>query len=302
MKKTIAVLIATVLLMLSGCSNQTNTYAIDNPTDTPLNVRIDQTSFDIAPHSAQELKLSAGRHTLESSATGKLNFMVYRWDNKNIFERFFEDKKPTLINPTLSPYILVSEVYAVSDESSKSFKPLSQTIVLDGVKFQGPFQRKDDLFIENQWTYGVHEDFPKTISMHRQSSKGNIVNKVFSKNQFVTYFELEQEQPGYYDKNKSPTPEPKRLPTPFVAEFPVFTDAQMQAEALKMKAIYLDYERAETAEEQQKLGRMWSDATMSILNVHSAQAYKAPAAENRKYNDLVGRIGMTFGQSARVIP
>lgn len=290
-KRTIVALLATcTALALSGCLDKKVDFSIDNPGSESLSVRIDQTAYDIKPQSAQEISLAAGRHTIESPAIGKLEFIVYA------------ETKGALINPTLSPYVTVSEVYASSDAAAKGFSPLHKTIHIDGVPFKGPFSVDDQLFIDQAWTYGVHEKFPESITTHDRNSKGNIQTKLFAKDSFLAYFETNSGQPGYYAKNKSAQPAPRPDPVPAPVTLPVFTDPQAEAQALPLKTLYADYSRAETADEQLRLRKQYNDAVMSATRGISTPPTRAGAEESKKQNDLVTLTGRLFWTSARVLP
>ena len=285
----LAIAACTLLVLLCGCTGKSADFSIDNPTEAPLNVRIDQTDHAIAPRSAQDVTLPAGRHTIEAPALGKLDFIVYAQGRGGV------------INPTLSPYIIINEVYARDDAAAKGFKPMHKTIQLDGVSFTGPFQVNDQLFIEKSWQYGVHEDFPASITSRDNNSKGNIHGKLFSKDEFVAYVEAAQDQPGRYAEHRSTVPAPKPNPVPAPVVLPVFADPQLEAVALKMKALYAAYEKAEDPDEQVRLSKSSHDLFMEFVKLQAPKAYKAPKEENEKYNTLVFALSDLLSRSARVV-
>ncbi len=284
-----AVVAGSLALGLTGCLDKKVDFSIDNPTDAPLSVRIDQTAYDVPAHSAQNVSLPAGRHSIESPATGKLEFIVYA------------ESRGGLINPTLSPYVSVMEVYAVSDKAATGFRPGQQTIRIDGVSFQGPFEIADRLFIDKTWTYGVYENFPESITSRDRQSQGNIKTKLFAKAPFLAYYETRSGDSGYYARHKTAAASVAPRPVPAPVELPVFVDPDMEAVAIKMKALYTDYARAESADEQARLRKLYQPLVLELLNVYAPRSSKAPVAENEKYNLLVQKVGQLFGESARVI-
>lgn len=290
LKTTIVALMAAgTALTLSGCMYTKVDFSIDNPTDTTLNLRIDQTTYDIKPHSAQDISLPAGRHSMESAGTGKLEFIVY------------VESRGGLINPTLTLYVTANQVYAVSDAAATGFSPIKKTISIDGVPFQGPFALSDQLFIDKTWTYGVHENFPESITSYDRRSQGNIKSKLFTKEAFIAYFETNAGQPGYYARNKSTTPSTKPAPVPQPVALPVFTDPVVEAAAVKIKALYTDYLRAETADEQARLRQMSHKLIIEFVHVHATAAHKASAQENEKYDRLFNLVSGALGDSARIV-
>ncbi len=286
----VALLAACTALALSGCLNKNVDFSIDNPGPESLSVRIDGTAYDIKAQSAQEISLPAGRHTIESPAIGKLEFIVYA------------ETKGALINPTLSPYVTVSEVYSSSPSAGNGLRALNQSIQLDGVVFKGPFSVDDKLFIDKSWTYGVHEKFPESITTRDRNLTSNVQTKLFTKDSFLAYFETNSGQPGYYAKNKSAQPDPKPDPVPAPVTLPVFTDPQAEAQALPLKTLYADYSRAETADEQLRLRKQYNDVVMSATRGISTPPTRAGAEEVQKKNDLMTLTGRLLWTSARVLP
>jgi len=274
-----------VLLAMSGCTKRSIKFHIDNPTAQPISVTIDDKTYEVAPQSENKVTIKAGEHTLDSKLTGKIKFIVYA------------DSGGALINPTLNPYIISRTVYATNSTTAKSFMPLNQTIRIDGVPFQGPFELRDELFIERTWNFDVHEDFAETLRVSSES-KGNIQSKVFSKDAFVAYFEAHEKERGRFEKLRKPVP--PQWHAPATATLPHFADAQIESESKPLRDLYDQYAHAITADEQLSLKKSYSPLFMKFFPVITAKSSGMGREENEKYNAFVGAFNDLFSHSARV--
>lgn len=276
-----------LLVGVSGCSSDSVSFSIDNPTDAAISVNIDGTPHEIKPHAAKDLSLRAGLHSMESATTGSLKFVVYA------------KGRGGLINPTFSPYVTINEVYATNKTTAKAFRPGEKTIEIDGVAFKGPFVLSDELFIDKAWTYGVHEDFPETIRVG-MDSKGNINSKLFSKDAFIRYVEAGEGQVGYFARNRKATPPPQRHFPP-VTPLPTFKDAELEATAAPLKDLCARYQNATTADAQTALQKSYMPLVTEFLGVFARRASQVSIEDRETYNALILRVGNTLGQSVRVM-
>lgn len=275
------------VVAVSGCSKDSVDFSIDNPTLAPITLTIDGTAYEVQPRAGREVTLRAGRHSMESATTGKLEFVVYAGGRGG------------LINPTFTPYIIVNEVYATNATTAQGFRPGEQTIQIDGVDFKGPYVLSDELFIDKAWRFGVHEDFAEQIRVGADS-KGNIQGKVFAKDDFIRYVETEQGKSGLYAKSRKTTPPSQRR---IVQDppLPTFADAELEAKAAPLKDLYRRYRTAGTADEQVALQKSYVPAVQELLRVYATKAGKSPREENEKYNELITRVGTALGRSAQVL-
>ena len=283
-----ALLVLCLLVGVSGCSSDSVSFSIDNPTGAAISVNIDGTAHEIKPHAGKDVSLRAGLHTLESATTGKLKFVVYA------------KARGGLINPTFSPYVTINEVYATNTQTARSFRPPEKTIQIDGVDFKGPFVLNDELFIDKTWTYGVHEDFPAEIRVG-MDSKGNINSKLFSKDDFIRYVEAGQEQQGYFAKHRQATP-PAQPHFPRATPLPVFTDAELEAKSAPLKDLSTRYQQATTADAQVALQKSYIPLVTGFVGVFAKKASKVSMEDREKYNLLVQLVGNSLGQSVYVVP
>lgn len=264
-----------------ACSKDVE-FRLDNPTSHELSVALDGTTYAIAGGSDAAVRLAPGRHALDSEATGSVHFIV------------FANGKGGLINPTRTDYVTVNEVYATDQKARRGFAPVSN---VEGVRLRGPFSASRALFIDRTWQYGVHEDFPSTITVS-SSSKGNIQGKVFAIEDFVRYHSANGGR-EFIDQTRTPTP-----PTPSSTELeplPDFVDAEMQAASAELREIYAAYPRAETRETQKALSERYQAGVTKLLAVYGAKAMSLGPIEAQKYNDLITNVGGLLGRSALVV-
>ncbi len=137
-------------LLLSACSESSQTFLIDNPTDAPLALSVDGQAHTIPANASSELKLAPGAHALHSEQLGDVRFIVYAGG------------KGALINPTLSDYVIANQIYVTDESKLDNFMELQHTVTLDGVEFTGPFKQSHDLFIAQDWDFGLRKPFPET--------------------------------------------------------------------------------------------------------------------------------------------
>lgn len=276
------------LLLLAGCGGNDVSFTIENPTDAALKVQIDQTAHEIAARQSEDVVLKAGEHNMNAPATGKIKFIVYA------------ERKGGLINPTLSDFVIVSEAYTTDERSRKNFRPAGGgPFQIDGVPFDGPFQLVNGLFIEKDWRFGVKEAFPDSLRGHDPGNGGNIFRKIFTAPDFVSYYEKQSEQPGYFEKNrKNIVAEPRKPQAP--AALPTFADPQLQSASLKLRDLYRRYLQAVDPGEQKKLQGEHFKLSMDFTTAAAPRLSSQPVEESGKYNEFVTLIGKALGLSAQV--
>jgi len=260
---------------------------VDNPTGQPVSIVVDGKTIEVAPRSDSKLTLKAGEHTLSTPATGEVRFIVYA------------ETPAGLLNPTLSPYVVVNEVYATNDNTAQGFRPMTNPIEIDGVVVTGPFTASRDLFIDKTWSYGVHENFPNSITVSHDA-KGNIKSKVFSKDAFIAFFEERQGQKGMFAKEAKPTA-PGAWHAPKPVDLPHFTDPELDAVAEKVRVLITRYRAAKEASEQKALRKQYYDLVLELVRVFAPKSSTLGQAENQKYNDFVQGTGDELGRSVHIL-
>jgi hypothetical protein len=284
MKKWIFLL--TVPLLVAGCSDSRD-YSIENPTDASMQVRIDEIAYDINPHQSKTVSLKIGEHRMEAPATGRIKFIVYA-----------NRKGNGMINPTLSNYVIANEIYVINDSKLKNFGTLDNLVQLDGVEFRGPFTLANDLFIDNQWKFGVNESFPSSVRGYDPGNGGNVFSKIFTESDFVAYYEDRHEQMGYFENNRHHASAVGQLKAP--PELPVFADPDIQGASLKVRNTYERYVHAVDPAEQKQWQKEYSQQAIDFVHFAATKLYRQPMEENKKYDHFIRVIGNAFGVSARV--
>jgi len=276
-------------LLLAGCSGGSLSFSIDNPTDSPISLDIDGTSYAIAAHDAKDVSLKVGEHTMHGSTVGDLKFIVYTTG------------KGGLINPTLSDYVIANEIYVTDKSKLKNFGKLNNKIVLDGVTFVGPFTATHRLFIDKSWSFGVKESFPTEVTGHDSGNGGNIFSKIFAAKDFIAYYEKNADAPDYFAKNRpadAAPPAPRKVELP--PELPQIGAPAYDGPSAGLRSVYARYLKAKDASEQEALHKEYFDAQMAYTSATATAGPNLPVAVNEHANDFVRTIGDVMGASALV--
>ncbi|MCB1214558.1 MAG: hypothetical protein KDK66_03685 [Deltaproteobacteria bacterium] len=288
--------IASLFILISlfqACSGGSKiSFVIDNPTEGVLQFKIDDQDYNLAPGDLEEISLKAGLHHLEGALVGKVNFMVYA------------NRPGGMINPSLSPYVVVRELYVVENTANPMGSSFMnrQKVTIDGVEFNGLFQRYATLFIEKNWKYGLKEDFPETISL-QQNMKSNIQAKIFRQKDFITYYENYTQQPGYFAKNRQNSPEEKDKSLPLaVSPLPSLSDAALEKAMKELKEVYQEYLKASSAGEQEDLQKAYTQKSSDFLKIYATRARSLGLEENRKHTEISSAMTNAFSASVLVLP
>ncbi len=272
-----------VLLALSACGANVP-FRIDNPTEVPITVSVDGKAHTVAPHADAPVSLAPGRHTLDAPATGKLDFIVYA------------GRKGGLINPTLGDYVVANEIYATNAQTAKGFMKLQNKIVIGAERFTGPFRLHDGLFIDEDWRYGAHAEFPESESVG--SASGNIFSKVFAAPDFIPFYRRRYGVPEPVDP--PPPPKSRRIEPP--QPLPTFADPEVQKATATIREQYERYLVCEDPGEQKRLQNATSAALTDYITFMAPRMSKQSREDNERHNDFITQYGHAFGVSARVIP
>lgn len=291
MKRLLALLLAAVAL--AGCSNDdaAQEFLVDNPGATPLTLSIDGKDIAVAANASTPVELSPGEHRLRSDRLGEVRFIVYARG------------KGGLINPTLSDYVIASEVYVTDESKLKNFGPAHRRIDLDGVQIEGPFEQTHALFIDKSWTFGVREPFPEVQTVaHVDSSGGRINTKIFTAADFIAYVEQNSGEPGAYARQKpGGYVQPAHALETAPAQLPPL-HPDYEAHAAAMRDTYARYLKATRADQQLALQKEAMQAQIDFTNATVMLAHKLPTEANEAYNDFVHTRGRLMGSSVLVVP
>lgn len=279
-----AILLA--MLTLAGCSGRSPDFSIDNPTDAPISLMIDDTHYDVPAHQATDLSLSPGEHRMESNWTGKIKFIVYAGGEGG------------LINPTLSDYVIADRVYLTDPSKQSNFGAVNETIRLQGVAFQGPFVLQNGLFIEKKWRFGVRQPLPHDLTGYDPGTGGNIFSKIFTAADFVPYYEETYGKPGYFQQHHPVADTTPRHPAGPPA-LPVFDSPEMQQAAAPLRDLLTQYLHAADASEQARLKAKSFDLVVAFVHFFAEKGMSF-RNETQKYNDFMHLHGELLSASAIV--
>lgn len=154
MKKIVVVII--LAFSLFSCSSNVD-LAIDNPTDTPVIIKIDTLTVEIPARQVVWVEMGKGEHqiTLENDSVVKFNFQ------DNLY----------MINPTLSEYLKFEEFYGdtMAQMMYKSSIPLQKVNFL-GTEFEGNFEVVKKLINPVTWDCGPRESLPEMVEVEEGDS------------------------------------------------------------------------------------------------------------------------------------
>ena len=114
----------------------------------------------------------------------------------------YVDGRGGLINPTLSEYVIAREVYVTDESKLKNFGVGNNGIELGGVNFEGPFEKRHDLFIDKTDLRRARTLPKEKVVAHVDSSGGQIVAKVFTAPDFIAYVEEGMGEPGAFKRQQ----------------------------------------------------------------------------------------------------
>ncbi|SDF27481.1 hypothetical protein SAMN04515659_0563 [Dyella sp. 333MFSha] len=282
-----------LVALLSGCGDRSASYSIDNPTDKPLSLTIDGKAYEIAAHDAESVSLSAGEHTMKGDVVGDIRFISYYRGRGGI------------INPTLGDYVIYRQSFEKVNTKSPGYQGKLDTIVLDGVTFEGTMKQSDALFIDKDWTYGVDEELPDSVTEHDNGLNNTVHNKVFRAKDFIAFFEKNADAKGYFEANrpKNPSPVVHKL-TVLSPTLPPIDDPALEKLAEPLRENYATYLKAKDASDQEALQK--ENFTLSMAFSSGAMAINDKtrlSPESSSQIDAFQRaIGEAYGSTALVEP
>ncbi|WP_010251025.1 hypothetical protein [Myroides injenensis] len=168
MRKSLLLSLLLVTFLFVGCNSSSNNYWIDNPTDKPITVYIDNISYDIPANTKKEVSIEYGKHQL------KYNGQELTFHNGGRV-----NSTQAIINPTQSNYVFYKQIFmdpnderATEEFANWAIKTQSDSLRLkinDSITtIFVPFQVSNKLFIDKHdfnWTYNVDEPMPEGITL-----------------------------------------------------------------------------------------------------------------------------------------
>ncbi len=263
-----------ILLIFLSCSFQKAAFILDNPTDTAIKTKVDGKEYNLGAGEYEKLVLKPGKHTLTDTDGKEFSFIVYADSNGGV------------INPSRNNYIYVRMAYAV-EGAGDSFRPAGEDVVLDGLKYEGPFGMTNDLIIDKNlrnWKYDIHIPFPETIYTSDRNSKGNIFTKIFTQKEFLDFMTEMGVQGIPADKD-----EMKKTPEVSVApeyKVPPFKNPDVKKYAEEMVALDRVYATAEKAGEQKKIMSEYKKAWKNYVQASMKDNSDLELLNELKFNNL----------------
>lgn len=272
------------LLLSVGCSSRSVDFEIDNPTDAPLTLSIDQQQHTLAPHTSLPLTLAPGQYRLQSEKIGNVRMVVYA------------DGIGGLINPALAEYVVVTEQYVTSKTNTGT---LASKVELNGVEIEGPFVKVTGLFIPRTWDAGVAEELPDTVVSNSPETSSAYRTKLYNIPGFFTYLEAEDDLKDAFGPGGYQTPAATVQFT--AAELPELP-AAYEAEGKPMRELYAQYLAASDAGEQKRLKKasvkLWQDFSVARGKLSG----KVPVADDVKANAFSLAFFQLSQQPAVILP
>jgi hypothetical protein len=282
-----------LVALLAGCSGRSADYAIDNPTDKPLSLTIDGKTYEVAPHDEKELSLDAGEHTMKGDVVGDIKFISYYRGRGGI------------INPTLSDYVIYRQSFEKVGANVPGYTGKLDQVVLDGVTFEGTMKQSSELFIDKDWTYGVNEELPDSVTEHDNGSNNTVHNKVFRARDFIAFFEKNAGAKGYFEANRpKDAPPVVRKVTILPVTLPPIDNAEVQQLSLPLRENYVKYLKARDVSEQEALQKENFQLTTAYTrgSVEIMEKGSLSKEVNEQMNAFQEALNRAYGSTALVEP
>lgn len=171
MKKFLLVAAAALGLLMSSCGGGMK-VEMDNPTDQAITVKIDgEKEYSLAPMELIEVTgLKAGQHTMSVNGGAEMAFNL---------------EKTSMLNPTLSTYVIAEQEYGVGFADDSKWVDVE----IDGEEYWGPFQVFENAPIIE--TEGLHHNVlvPFNDEIETYSNGTVIKRKIFRKGDFIKFYE-----------------------------------------------------------------------------------------------------------------
>lgn len=179
MKKTVLNLLAVALLVLNtSCGDAlkpTWDYQVDNPLDKEIMIKIDDKEYAIPAQTTKEIKITQGKHTL-----------TYNGSSVNFVTKVNSQKSVTIMNPTLSNYMMhayfyISEkarnndVTALYEKHSHEYESAEGTVSIPVIVINSLFMEKT----QYNWTFGLEQVAKEEIRSTVPGGKKRAVYKLY---------------------------------------------------------------------------------------------------------------------------
>ena len=168
MKKMILFSLLCLSVLTSSCDSGTASYWMDNPTNDPITVYIDEQVFEIPAKTKISLDLAFGKHQLK-----------YKDQLLNFHNGGRVNPSQAIINPTQSNYVFYKSLFIDKNDARSTDDFISWAIKTqsDSLRFMVndtlmtlfvPFQVSNKVFISKtdfDWKYNIDEPLPNQVDL-----------------------------------------------------------------------------------------------------------------------------------------
>lgn len=170
-------------------------YLVDNPLNNEITIKIDDKEYKIPANTTEIIKLTQGKHTLS-----------YNGSSANFVTKVNSNKYLTIMNPTLSNYLIYSKIYIKEGyriTGRQEYESYMHEYNSDQGIVRLPIEVLNTLFIDKAnipWTFGLDEDFTDTVSS-TSPYKVRTVRKIYRETDYLNNFGQELPAKIVFPKN-----------------------------------------------------------------------------------------------------
>ena len=171
------------ILMLSSCDmpfSKKTKLVLDNPTDKEINVLINSNEYTIPSEENLNIKVNYWDHEV----TTVIDDPEDEEKTKEIKESFKTNEKTpnwSIINPTLSDYVVWNTYYSIDKEPIPD--EYLERVNIDWIRYEWFIKKTDDVLIENSWDYDLDTDEPDQIEV-TEWEEDKILSKIWRAKDF----------------------------------------------------------------------------------------------------------------------
>ncbi|SUB82045.1 hypothetical protein [Pragia fontium] len=266
---------------LAGCFGGSKEFSIDNPTDKPLSVFIDNKEITIPAGEMQNITLNAGPHQMTLPNGEKVKFSV--------LGAYGDSERSGIINPTQTRYIYVIQKYVADGVTPFTENGDVHVLKINGEEFTGPFiDLGSELFIDSfnkDWNFGPTESFPETTFAN---SHDTYKTKLFRANDFIHYYKTDFSPSGDYSTRISILESVYKKPELSYN----FSEPELQQNISEALKIYNQFIHADSASKQKDLKKQFEQQ-----NRAKWRNPQTKSLENAHYYEVMSNINHIFWSS-----
>ncbi|GKX57717.1 hypothetical protein [Leminorella grimontii] len=279
MLKGALVLIACISLV--GCFGGSKEFSIDNPTDRPLTVSIDNKEITVPAGGMTNITLDAGPHQITLPNGENMKFSV--------LSAYGNVEKAGIINPTRTRYVYVIQKYLADGATPFTENGDVHVLNINGEAFTGPFtDLGSELFIDNfnkNWNFGSTESLPETVYAN---GKDTYKTKLFRVNDFIHYYNTDFSPSEDYSRRTRIRESIYKKPELSYR----FSEPELQQNLADALKIYHQFIHAESASKQKDLKEQFEKQYRGKW-----QNPQTKSLENAHYYEVMGNIHNVFWSS-----